>query len=247
MNRKTILSLGSALVAVGVMSVAGYGCGDDDTATTTKDSGTVITPEAGTTDTGTTDSSTPIPAPPALGAQIDRMGRPAINTALNHTFDPDTAAAGAAKDAYNQDSTQAGWNQYVPQMAANLAVFDSLDTVCGNAFLAQDGGVNAGPSTAVYGALAGITADDRLWLNTAGTACGQYLAVEGTYAAGAGLLPAALAMPNECGGRTLAYDVIDLTYSAVSIGALAGVGDGVAADPIKTAATAFPYLAPPTQ
>ena len=48
MNRKTLLSIGSALVAMGVMSVAGYGCGDDDDAVTTKtDSGT--TPETGTT------------------------------------------------------------------------------------------------------------------------------------------------------------------------------------------------------
>src|SRR5262245_18783462 len=31
------------------------------------------------------------PAPPALGAQIDRMGRPVINTALNAAFLPDTA------------------------------------------------------------------------------------------------------------------------------------------------------------
>jgi hypothetical protein len=38
---------------------------------------------------------------PALGAQVDRMGRPAINTAANNTFNTNAVAADAAKDAYN--------------------------------------------------------------------------------------------------------------------------------------------------
>jgi hypothetical protein len=255
MNRKTIVSIGSALVALGVMSVAGYGCGDDDTATPTKDSGTVVTPEGGTMETGPgADTGTKNPAPPTLGAQIDRMGRPAINTALTGTFDPNPTTKGAKKDAYNQDTAASGWNpKYIPEQAANLAVFDGLDTKCGNQFLAQDAGTAAGPNTAVYGALAGITADDRLWLNTAATTCNQYLGVEATFAATHGLLPAGLAMPNDCGGRSLAFDVIDITYSIVATGttglpnAVGTVSDGVDADPIKTAATAFPYLAPPTQ
>ncbi|MEA2747698.1 MAG: hypothetical protein QOI41_1841, partial [Myxococcales bacterium] len=145
MNRKTILSVGSALVALGVMSVAGYGCGDDDTATPTKDSGTVIMPEAGTMETGPMMEAGPMnPAPPTLGAQIDRLGRPAINTALTATFETDAGVKGAKKDAYNQDNAQAGWNpKYIPEQAGNLAIFDALDAVCGNQFLAQDGGVNA--------------------------------------------------------------------------------------------------------
>ncbi|MDB5214605.1 MAG: hypothetical protein JWO86_2532 [Myxococcaceae bacterium] len=253
MNRKTILSLGSALVALGVMSVAGYGCGDDDTATPTKDSGTVVTPEGGTMETGTPETSTPIPPPPALGAQIDRLGRPAINTALTGTFDPNPTTKGAKKDAYNQDNAQAGWNpKYIPEQAANLAVFDGLDTKCGNQFLAQDAGVNGGPNTAVYGALAGITADDRIWLNTAATTCNTYLAVEANFAATHGLISPLLANM-DCGGRTLGYDVIDITYSIVATGgigtpgAATTVSDGVNADPVKTAATAFPYLAAPLQ
>ena len=256
MNRKTILSLGSALVALGVMSVAGYGCGDDDTASPTKDSGTVVTPEAGTTETGTgNETSTPIPAPPTLGAQIDRMGRPAINTALTATFETDAGIKGAKKDAYNQDSTQSGWNpKYIPEQAGNLAVFDGLDTKCGNQFLAQDAGgaVTTGPNTAVYGALAGITADDRLWLNTAATSCTTYLAVEANFAATHGLIPPSLANM-DCGGRSLSFDVIDITYSIVATGgigtpgAATTVSDNVNADPVKTAATAFPYLAAPLQ
>jgi hypothetical protein len=259
MNRKTIVSIGSALVALGVMSVAGYGCGDDDTATATKDSGTVVTPEAGSTETGPgADTGTKNPAPPTLGAQIDRLGRPAINTALTGTFDPNPTTKGAKKDAYNQDNAQSGWNpKYIPEQAGNLAIFDSLDstdakTGCGNQFLAQDAGAAGGPNTAVYGALAGITADDRLWLNTAATTCATYLAVEANFAATHGLLPPVLAN-NDCGGRSLAFDVIDTTYSIVATGttglkgAPGTVSDGVDADPIKTAAAAFPYLSAPTQ
>ncbi|MDB5216636.1 MAG: hypothetical protein JWO86_4563, partial [Myxococcaceae bacterium] len=103
---------------------------------------------------------------------------------------------------------------------------------------------------AVYGALAGITADDRLWLNTAATSCSLYLGVEANFAATNGLLPASLAN-NDCGGRSLSFDVIDTTYSIVATGttgipgALGTVSDGVDKDPVKTAATDFPYLAPP--
>ena len=97
-----------------------------------------------------------------------------------------------------------------------------------------------------YGTLASITADDRLWLNTAGTSCTTYLAVEANYAATAGLIPMTF-KNTDCGGRALPYDVIDITYSVVSIGNVAGVTDGVSADATKTAATAFPYLAAPTQ
>jgi hypothetical protein len=241
MNRKTLLSLGSALVAVGVMSVAGYGCGDDDTATTTKDSGPVVNPEGGPTpEAGNPETGPTNPAPPSLGAQIDRMGRPAINTALNHTFDPNDTTKGAAKDAYNQDNAQAGWSaKYTPQQAANLAVFDSLDENCNNQFLADPDAGSQNSNLLKYGTLASVTADDRLWLNTAGASCTTYLAVEAN---------ATKLIPNtDCGGRGLGYDVIDSTYSVVSIGAPAGVGDGVDADPAKTGGTTFPFLAPPVQ
>src|SRR5262245_14446261 len=72
------------------------------------------------------------PSAPTLGAQIDRMGRPVVNTGLNHGFDP-TAAGAAAKDTYNQDSNKQTWLANVPEFAKNLALIDLLDTgVCGN-------------------------------------------------------------------------------------------------------------------
>jgi hypothetical protein len=241
MNRKTLLSIGSALVAIGVMSVAGYGCGDDDDGVTTKpDSGT---PETSVPDTGVPDSSTAPPKPPTLGAQIDRMGRPAINTALNNVFNPDPATQGAAKDKYNQDSDQANWSKtYTAETSKNLAILDSLDGVCGNQLFADSDAGSAGPNfenTKVYGTLGTVTADDRLWLNAGGDSCNVYLAVEAN--------ATKFLANNDCGGRALKYDVIDVTYSAAAVGAVTGGTDGIDADPVKTAATAFPYLAPPVQ
>ncbi len=237
MNRKTLLSIGSALVAIGVMSVAGYGCGDDDDAVTKTDSGTT-TPETSTPETGTPDTGTKNPAPPTLGAQIDRLGRPAVNTALNHTFDLNSAAKGAAKDAYNKDSTQATWGAtYVAQTSANLAVLDGLDQDCNNQFLASKDAGAQNSNVAKYGTLGGVTADDRLWLDTAGATCTTYLAVEGQ---ATGLIP-----NTDCGGRGLGYDVIDVTYSAAAIGNVTGVTDGITADTAKTGGVAFPFLAAP--
>lgn len=239
MNRKTLLSIGSAFIAMGVMSVAGYGCGDDDDAVTTKtDSGTPTTETGTGTETGTPDTGTKNPAPPTLGAQIDRMGRPAVNTALNNTFNADATSQGAAKDKYNQDTDQANWGKtYIGETSKNLAVLDGLNGTCGDQFLFN---ADAGPNYEAvkeYGALGGVTADDRLWLDTNGATCNTYLAVEGQ---ATGLIP-----NTDCGGRALKYDVIDITYSAVAKGLITGVTDGIDADPAKTAATAFPFLAAP--
>lgn len=85
------------------------------------------------------------PAAPTLGAQIDRMGRPTINTALTHGFSvPATAAP--EKDEYNQDSNPSGWvAANAAEFMKNLAIIDSLDTgLCGNG-LCETGEVNVGP------------------------------------------------------------------------------------------------------
>ena len=206
----------------------GLACSGDDN--NNKDGGS----DSGPADTGTdvkqTDggSDSGIPTPPTLKAQVDRMGRPAINTALNHAFDSNASAAGTAKDTYNADKNVGGWvAAYTPEFAKNLAILDGLDGTCGN----QLGYANG------YTALAGLTADDRLYVDTSKSTCTTYLAVEAN---------ALNIIPNtDCGGRKLNYDVIDTTYSAVAIGAVTGVSDGIAADSSKTSGTTFPYLAAP--
>jgi hypothetical protein len=179
--------------------------------------------------------------------QIDRFGRPAVNTALNHAFDPDASAAGAAKDLYNADTEAGAWAAtYTPEIEKNLAILDSLDTSdagngCGNQpFANNDAGA------ARYSFLAGVLANDMMWVNTAATTCSQYLGVE---LLATGVLPndggAEGGPTNQCGGRTLTYDVIQTTYSIVSGVGLSGFGSGVNAVASKVDGTTFPYLATP--
>ena len=170
----------------------------------------------------TTGSSTGTP-PPTLGTQIDRMGRPAINTAVSDPFDPSSTAEDAAKDAYNANSDPTTWvSAFTPQFISNLAILDGLDAKCGNQVFATlpDGGYN--PSETRYTTLASVLADDRLWVNTASGTCVVYLAVE---ANATGLIS-----NNDCGGRTPLEDVIDESYSLLAAGTVSGVTDGINQD-----------------
>jgi hypothetical protein len=191
-------------------------------------------PESGMVESGAPDSAPDagLPAPPAFGTQIDRMGRPAVNTALNHTFDTNAVTQGAAKNAYNADSNPANWTTYIPEIKANLAVYDGLDTVCGN----QLGfGALGGPD---YSTLATVLSADALWLNTASLTCTRYLAVE---------LNALGIVNTDCGGRTLTENTIDATYNALA-GTFATtplpITNGSMAPSSNPSAT-FPYLATP--
>lgn len=224
------------LFLVSVISCAALvvGCGDDET-TATSSSNTGGNGGTGGTGgsgggSGGSGGGANFPPPPALGPQIDRMGRPAINTALNNTFEPDDATKDAAKDAWNT-AARASWNTYSGEVAKNLAILDSLDANCGNQFLAGDM-----PVAGRYDTLAGVLADDRLWVNLNSDSCDIYLAVEAN-ATGA-------QANNDCGGRRLSDDVIERSYSLLAAGALTGIDDTIAADPIKTGGETFPYLAP---
>ena len=141
--------------------------------------------------------------------QIDRMGRPAINTALI-----DLLTSTGKKDAYNAASDPATWaSQFQSEMAGNLAALDTLDGVVGNALLPPD-------------TLASVLVDDRLVVDTGIPTCDAYLAVE-------------LGVP-QCGGRTLARDVMDDTLGAV-VGP--GVSDYVGND--SAFLDDFPFLGEP--
>jgi hypothetical protein len=160
------------------------------------------------------------PAAPQLGTQIDRLGRPAVNTALNHGFDPNPATAGAAKDAYNADQSPGGWMQYAPEFAKNLAVIDALDGTCGNQVLYNGMLGGSGSANAQsYLQLASILADDELYLDTmvgasdsGAPAHVNYLAIELEVASGGVLAH------TTCGGRDPNNDVMATTYSALAIG-----------------------------
>jgi hypothetical protein len=197
------------------------------------------------------------PAPPALGTLIDRMGRPAVNTALNSTFYLAATTDGGtvnclapglcpAKDTYNQDGTPSDWGtNWAKPFFLNLAIFDSLDGVCGN-----QAGWNAtigGTLYPQYSALAGVLAEDALWVNTGSTTCNVYLGVELN----------TLGITNtDCGGRTLTENTIDVTYNlAAGTETIGDAGapvlpitgpatNGITA-PSNAPSTTFPYFATP--
>lgn len=173
------------------------------------------------------------PAPPALGVQIERMGRPAINTAVVDPFNGDEQQHGVVQDGYNESSEPTEWSQFRTRMAGNLAILDSLDANCGNQLLA---GASAAPGR--YDALAGVLADDQLYLNSASGQCQQYLAVEAN----------ALGITNnDCGGRTPLYDTVDVSYSVLAAGVLTGVTDGIDSDADGPASlTQFPFFRNPS-
>ncbi len=219
------------------------GCGDDDGTTPPADSGTdtgMTTPDSGPdpepdagTDAGPVE---PMPLgadnPPALGAQIDRMGRPAINTALNNPFNGDATARNAAKDAYNSDDDPSTWAAtWSDDFQTSLAILDSLDRNCGNQLGAD------GVEGDRYAFLAGVLVDDQLYVNTASGTCGTYLGHE------AEVLE--IVEDGGCGGRTPNDDVIARSYSVLAAGALSGVDDTITEDDAEHDASTFPFLAAP--
>jgi hypothetical protein len=198
------------------------------------------------------------PPVPALGAPIDRMGRPAINTVLNSLFEANATKKAAKRDAYNHaidpdawamttlDGTAVPAVKIVGEISAYLGILDSVDaghpdvnqSGCGNlpAYTLPDG-----PTS--YAGLAGLLADDQLYIDTARSQCDRYLAVE---------LNAALQLPyTSCGGRTLTHDVIDSSYSLLFAGqygfttaSAPRIGDGVTAH-ADVNNLMFPFLGAP--
>jgi hypothetical protein len=195
-----------------------------------------------------------MPSAPTLGAAIDRMGRPAINTALNQSFNPVDASKNAGKDAYNAEGNQANWatlmvegKPITKEFAGNLAIIDALDGKCGNQLLS--GGDSTGDAGAAeYAALAGVLVDDELYVDTSIGDCtlkmigGQpvpnYLSVEARF----------LGLPFvACGGRTPLDDVIDVSYTVLALGIAGRVSDGIDTDDHTASLTDFPFLADPAQ
>jgi Domain of unknown function (DUF4331) len=218
---------------------------------------------------GGSDSSTAFPAAPSIGAQMDRLGRPAINTVLNHGFD---TTGGPAKDAYNQDGSPGGWMAaYAAQFASNLAIVDVLDTGrvcdgmgncadvaavagagCGNQAFFNGNAIGGGaPVADSYSILATVLTNDQLFLDTSVFPAELPATHQGYLAAE---LSALGVLQNTVGGgRSPTMDVIDTSYTALAEG-IAGFNatsefapdmtDGVGPHTGVTNTT-FPFLAAP--
>jgi hypothetical protein len=170
--------------------------------------------------------------PPALGAQIDRLGRPAINTAITDPFDGSATQHGMKQDTYNAATPSTAAATFEAAFEANLAILDSLDGTCGNQFAADKTKTDA----TRYKPLADVLLDDQLYIDTSSGTCAVYLGVE---AAATKIIP-----NTDCGGRTPTEDVVDVSYSVLAIGMTSGVTDGVASDSTLSD-TVFPFLAAP--
>jgi hypothetical protein len=177
-----------------------------------------------------------------LGPQIDAMGRPAINTALVNTF-ASNAARSEAEDEFNTTSNEERFD-FVDTMADQLAVYDALVGRCGDnpltnrASAAPSDGLATGPDR--YNFVATVFADDQLYVNgnsrgAAAGQCNQYFSAELGVIGVTGL-------EADCGGRSPLYDVIQTTYSAVAIGGVTGVDDGIPSDNITQSDSQFPFL-----
>ena len=165
--------------------------------------------------------------------QIDRMGRPLTGNALLGSF-ADVAASDRLKERYNSVTPSAG-AEFVGEMERTLAIYDGFDGTCGNQLLA-DAKV---ASPARYRALATVLADDRLWVNSESSICGEFFSVE--FAALSGEDSKVI----YCGGRTPNDDAIDVYRSVLSMGQAEGIDDGVDRDDREHSISEFPFLAAP--
>lgn len=226
-----------------ILALACVACGDDGNNNVDAPTGHDGNPDAPS-----------YPDAPALGAQIDRMGRPAINTALNSSFIETNAIRTAMRDKYNTASDPVMWattdlrggRTVVQELEQNLAVFDVLDqnanvqnSGCGNQAL-----YTTPTSAGSYATLATVLADDQLYLDTSKTTCNNYLSLEVEVAAGFA--------HSQCGGRTPSHDVIDYTYSMLAAGVsgfelpsfMPKLGD-MAEKHADVSDTEFPFLGDP--
>lgn len=164
--------------------------------------------------------------------QIDRMGRPLTGNALLGSFS-DEANSDQLKERYNS-ATPSTATPFIPAIEETLGIYDGFDGQCGNQLLAQP---SAKPGR--YRALAELLADDRLWIDSESTICGQFFSVE------LAALTSDGSMKMFCGGRTPNDDAVDIYRSLLVMGSTVGIDDGVAADEHQHSISEFPFLAAP--
>jgi hypothetical protein len=165
--------------------------------------------------------------------RIDRAGRPLTGNALLAPLAPDEVSD-QLKETYNQ-ATPATAASFIPEIEKSLGLYDGYDGKCGNQLLADQRVIPAQR----YRALASLLADDRLWVNSASSACTQLFAVE------IASTRREKRYQDDCGGRTPNYDAVNIYRSLLATGTTTGVDDGVHQDELEHSTSVFPFLAAP--
>lgn len=169
--------------------------------------------------------------------QIDRVGRPLTGNALLGSF-ADEETSDRLKERYNS-ATPSTAAEFIPEIEKGLGVYDGFDASCGNQFLAASSTNSPTKSPERYRALATLLADDRLWIDSTSSLCGEFFSVERAALAGDH------AQGIFCGGRTPNDDAIDVYRSLLVNGTAKGVDDGVDRDDRQHSVNEFPFLAAP--
>jgi hypothetical protein len=165
--------------------------------------------------------------------QIDRAARPLTGNALLVTLGS-AEAQDAMKERYNHARPDTG-RPFVAEIAKGVALYDGLDGRCGDSMLID----RRAPPTRRYWPMAKLLADDRLWVNSRSTTCTQLFAVERA------ALNGERELANDCGGRTVNYDAVNVYRSLLANGTTSGIDDGVHADEKVHSTSVFPFLAAP--
>jgi hypothetical protein len=168
------------------------------------------------------------------GKQIDRAGRPLTGNALLGTF-ATADVSDSLKEQYNAAAPDTS-GIFIAEIQKGLAAYDSFDGRCGNQLFAAPDGAQ---SPQRYRILAGLLADDRLWINSASTQCTQFFAVE---LAG---LARQTGLRKDCGGRTPNYNSANVYRSLLVDGTTTSVDDGLSHDEKQHSAAVFPFLSSP--
>lgn len=165
--------------------------------------------------------------------QVDRAARPLTGNALLATLGS-TDQSNELKSRYNR-TTPANGGQFVGEIAKGVALYDGFDGRCGNGFLVE----RRTPPQRRYRPLARLLADDRLWVNSRSGTCTELFAVERA------ALNGEVELKDDCGGRTLLYDSVNVYRSLLTNGTTRGVDDGVHRDEKLHSVTVFPFVASP--
>jgi hypothetical protein len=165
--------------------------------------------------------------------QLNRVGRPLTKNALLGLNAPDDVG-NSLKEQWNA-ATPSTSAPFVAAIEKGLALYDGLDGVCGNQWLAN----HDAPPVTRYRALATLLADDRLWIDAASARCSQFFAAELASVLGDS------ALHQDCGGRTPNYNAANIWRSLLVTGGVRGIDDGLERDEHEPSSSEFPFLSAP--